>query len=147
MKRIMILSCLFGLLMASFAQAEVKVSVTAGDAGTTASIEIEPLDIEIGGPPKNVIAPAPEDKPAEVPSVVMVPGMGVYMHKGLYFYHFGDMWYYGKAEKGPWHKLPKEYWPKKIRKAAKKALKEQRLERREERRERMEERRDRRHGR
>jgi hypothetical protein len=50
-----------------------------------------------------------------LPPVVLVPGRQVYFQNNLYYYIWDNSWYYSERERGPWHKLPREYYPKQYR--------------------------------
>jgi hypothetical protein len=47
--------------------------------------------------------------------VVLYPDRHIYFHNDIYYYHYGRDWYYGKHDRGPWHRLPKKYYPPRSR--------------------------------
>ncbi|SPD75896.1 conserved exported hypothetical protein [uncultured Desulfobacterium sp.] len=49
-----------------------------------------------------------------LPSVVVLEAEPYYHHSGYYYHYTKDRWYYSKSKKGPWHKLPKDHYPKKV---------------------------------
>lgn len=76
---------------------------------------LEPLPAAIFvGPPVLEVAP-PHVTLRPLPPVMLYPERRVYSYSGLYYYYWNDAWYYGKHEKGPWHHLPREYYPQQFR--------------------------------
>ena len=73
---------------------------------------IEPLPATIVVGPPAVVAPPPHVHFRALPPVVMVPDRRTYFYNNMYYYHWDGEWYFGERERGPWHKLPREYYPK-----------------------------------
>ncbi len=77
---------------------------------------LEPLPMSIVvGPP--VVAPPPHRHIVlrELPPIMVYPERRVYHYNNVYYYYWGNLWYYGERERGPWHKLPKKYYPRQYR--------------------------------
>jgi len=58
------------------------------------------------------------------PGVVMAPALPVvveldiepyYFHGGYHYYYHGDRWSYSNSRSGPWHNLPRDRYPKEVR--------------------------------
>lgn len=89
-------------------------------AGCTAYVTpegtyIEPLPAVVFVGPPVVVVPAPGIVVKPLPPVVLAPDRHVYFYGNLYYYYWDNVWYYSKHERGPWHKLPPKYYPKKHR--------------------------------
>ncbi len=72
---------------------------------------IEPLpgEIVIGAP---LIAAPPVGVVVEpLPPVLVVPGRQLYFYRGFYYYNWEGGWYWSRVQRGPWHELPRNYWP------------------------------------
>ena len=95
----------------------LAVSLLAGCVATVTpeGTYLEPLPATIiVGPP--VIGPTePYATLRPLPSVWVHPDRRVYSYSGLYYYYWGDTWYYSDRERGPWHHLPKKYYPQHYR--------------------------------
>lgn len=76
---------------------------------------IEPLPAAIVIGPPIIVAPPPHIQLRPLPPAVVVPDRHVYSYGGLYYYYWDGLWYYGERERGPWHKVPREYYPKKYK--------------------------------
>lgn len=76
---------------------------------------LEPLPATIIVGPPVIVPPPPRVVVRPLPPVVVVPQRHVYHYGGLYYYNWDGAWYYGEREKGPWHRLPGEYHPKKYK--------------------------------
>lgn len=76
---------------------------------------LEPLPAAIFVGPPFIVAPPPHITVRPLPPVVVVPKRHVYYYGNLYYGHWDDRWYYGKHERGPWHRLPRDHYPKKYK--------------------------------
>jgi hypothetical protein len=76
---------------------------------------LEPLPTHIVVGPPVVVAPPPHVVVNPLPSVVVVPDRHIYFYGGMYYNYWDGIWYYGKRDKGPWHKLQKKYYPKRYK--------------------------------
>jgi hypothetical protein len=47
--------------------------------------------------------------------VVLYPDRYIYFYNDIYYYHHRGDWYYGKHDRGPWHRLPRKYYPPRSR--------------------------------
>lgn len=75
---------------------------------------IEPLaDIFLIGPPV-IVQPPPSVVVRPLPPVVVVPDRSVYFYSDFYYYYWGDSWYWSRQQRGPWHPLRRELWPKRL---------------------------------
>jgi hypothetical protein len=81
---------------------------------TPYGVSIQPLlDVVLVGPP--VVVPPPSQIVVQpLPPVVVVPDRRVYYYNNLYYYYWGESWYYGRAQRGPWHPLRRDYWPSRV---------------------------------
>ncbi len=75
---------------------------------------IEPLPFVFFGPPV-IIASPPHVVVRRLPPVYVVTDRHVYYYGDIYYYYWDDVWYYGERDRGPWHKLPKKYYPPRYR--------------------------------
>lgn len=76
---------------------------------------LEPLPaIIVIGPPV-VVAPPPHIVLEPLPPLYLYPDRHIYHYHSLYYYNWKGVWYYGEHNKGPWHKLPKKYYPPRTR--------------------------------
>ena len=75
---------------------------------------LEPLPLAVLGPPV-VVEPPHHIAPRPLPPVILEPDRQIYFHDNLYYYYWGNTWYYGERERGPWHRLPREYYPREQR--------------------------------
>jgi hypothetical protein len=73
---------------------------------------IEPLSSTIVVGPPVVEAPPPGLLVSPLPPVFLVPERHIYFYHNMYYNYWGKEWYYGEREKGPWHRLRKDYYPK-----------------------------------
>lgn len=81
---------------------------------TPHGLVIEPVpDIVVVGPPV-VVPPPPAVVVPALPPVVVVPDRRVYRYNNLYYYFWGDAWYWGRERVGPWHPLPRDRWPRRM---------------------------------
>jgi hypothetical protein len=79
---------------------------------TPGGVYIEPLAPSIVVGPPIVVAPPPHIVLRPLPPVYYYHDRpSLYHHHDLYYYRYGRDWYYGEHEKGPWHRLPQEYYP------------------------------------
>ena len=77
-------------------------------------VYIEPLtDFIFVGPPV-VVAPPPSVAVQPLPPVTVVPERYVYFYGGLYYYLWGSSWYWSNERRGPWHDLPRGYYPPRV---------------------------------
>jgi len=77
-------------------------------------VYIEPLaDFVLVGPPVVVAAP-PAVAVQPLPPVTVVPDRSVYLYGGLYYYYWGDAWFWSRERRGPWHDLPRRYYPPQV---------------------------------
>jgi hypothetical protein len=92
------------------------VLMAAGCAAyvTPSGTYIEPLPEEIVIGPPVVEAPPPGIVVEPLPPVFVVPGRQLYYYRGFYYYNWEGGWYWGREQRGPWHKLPKSYWPSRM---------------------------------
>ncbi len=96
---------LFILAVISLLLLGCAVHVTPDD------VYLEPLPYRFVIGPPVVVAPPPGLVVRPLPPVIFHPGRYLYLHGGIYYYHFREGWYYGKHKHGPWHNLPKRYYP------------------------------------
>jgi hypothetical protein len=81
---------------------------------TPYGVSIEPLaDIYVAGPPV-VVEPPPSVVFRPLPPVVVVPDRRVYRYDNRYYYYWGDSWYWGREQRGPWYPLERRYWPPRV---------------------------------
>jgi hypothetical protein len=73
---------------------------------------IEPLPSTIVVGPPVVEMPPPGLVVSPLPPVFLVPDRHLYQYRNMYYNYWGGEWYYGKRDRGPWYRLPKEYYPK-----------------------------------
>jgi len=76
---------------------------------------IEPLPATVIIGPPVVVEPPPSIVVRPLPPVVLYPDRHIYYHNNIYYYHYGGDWYYGEHDRGPWHKLPRNYYPPRSR--------------------------------
>lgn len=72
---------------------------------------IEPLPLGIVIGPPVVVAPPPAVVVSPLPPVVVVPDRHIYYYNNYYYYHWEGGWYWSREQRGPWHELPRKYWP------------------------------------
>lgn len=75
---------------------------------------LEPLPFAVTvAPSVAVVAPAPVlvERVRPLPPVYVVQDRYIYTYGGLYYYYWGGAWYYGPERGGPWHALPRQYYP------------------------------------
>lgn len=80
---------------------------------------LEPLEKLLEGAPKVIVPPPPDIKLVPLPPIILIPGRHIYRHGNLYYYYWGGIWYFSPGPDGPWHKLPKNFYPKKYKKRPK----------------------------
>ena len=73
---------------------------------------IEPLFPAIIIGPPVVVAPPPDVYVSPLPPVAVVPGRELYFYNNFYYYSWQGGWYWSRHERGPWHVLPRDRWPK-----------------------------------
>src|SRR4030042_6681164 len=74
-------------------------------------LEPYPTSVVVG--PPVVVAPSPNIFVRPLPPVFYYPDRpSMYYYNNTYYYRYGRDWYYGEHDRGPWHKLPKEYHPR-----------------------------------
>jgi hypothetical protein len=83
---------------------------------TPAGTYIEPLPATIIVGPPVIAQPPPHLNIRRLPPVVVAPERHVYYYQGLYYYYWDGLWYYGERDRGPWHRMPREYYPEAYRK-------------------------------
>jgi hypothetical protein len=76
---------------------------------------IEPLPQGVVAGKPVVVAPPPGVVVSLLPPVYVMPDRNSYHYKNLYYYHYGPDWYWSRDTKGPWHVLPRKYWPSAIK--------------------------------
>ena len=76
---------------------------------------LEPLPLSVAVGPPVIVEPPPHIALSPLPSVYLDPGRHLYFYNNLYYYNWDNAWYYGERERGPWHRLPREYYPKHFR--------------------------------
>ena len=76
---------------------------------------LEPLPLSVVVGPPVIIEPPRHFALSPLPPIVVEPGRRVYFYNDLYYYNWDNAWYYGERERGPWHRLPREYYPKQYR--------------------------------
>ena len=84
---------------------------------------LEPLENLLEGAPKAILPPPPGIKLVPLPPIILVPGRAVYRHGDYHYYYWGGLWYFSPGPDGPWHKLPKSFYPKKYKKSGPKGPK------------------------
>jgi len=73
---------------------------------------IEPLPAAVIVGPPVVVAPPPHVVVRPLPPVIYYPDRpSLYHYNNVYYYNYHGDWYYGEHERGPWHKLPRKYYP------------------------------------
>jgi hypothetical protein len=76
---------------------------------------LEPLPVSVViGPPVVITSPT-HIVLGPLPPVVVVPDRHFYFHNYLYYYYWENEWYYSDRDRGPWHRLPREHYPKQYR--------------------------------
>jgi len=76
---------------------------------------LEPLPIVVGVGPPVIVDPPRNIALRPLPPVILEPPKRLYFHNNLYYYYWDNSWYYSEREKGPYHILPREYYPKQYR--------------------------------
>jgi hypothetical protein len=76
---------------------------------------LEPLPMTVVAGPPVVVEPPHHYALSPLPPVYVEPQRRIYRHNNLYYYYWDNSWYYGERERGPWHRLPREYYPKNYR--------------------------------
>lgn len=76
---------------------------------------LEPLPMAVVIGPPVIVAPPPHIVLRPLPPVIVYPGRHLYFYSDLYYYYRDGLWYYSERERGPWHRLPREYFPKHYR--------------------------------
>lgn len=76
---------------------------------------LEPLPLAVVVGPPVIVEPPRHIALSPLPPVMLEPQRRVYFHNSLYYYYWDNAWYYGERERGPWYKLPREYYPKQYR--------------------------------
>ncbi|OGW56953.1 MAG: hypothetical protein A2Z09_05880 [Nitrospirae bacterium RBG_16_43_8] len=79
---------------------------------------IEPLPVVVGVGPSVVLDTYPPELLVRVrplPSVIVYGDRNIYFYSGIYYHYWGNVWYFGEREIGPWYKLPPKHYPKYIR--------------------------------
>jgi hypothetical protein len=92
------------------------VLVTVGCAAyvTPSGTYIEPLFPPIVIGPPVVVAPPPGFAVRPLPPVIVRPGRHLYFYDKFYYYNWDGGWYWSREQRGPWHVLPKDRWPRKM---------------------------------
>jgi hypothetical protein len=73
---------------------------------------IEPLPTTVVIGPPVIVAPPRHLVVRSLPPVIYYPNRpSLYYYNNIYYYDYHGKWYYGEHDKGPWHKLPKKYYP------------------------------------
>ena len=64
-----------------------------------------------------VVAPGPHGSVVVVPPLPLVVDLyePYYEHGGFHYYHHNDRWYYSQSRGGPWNDLPRDHYPRQIR--------------------------------
>jgi hypothetical protein len=76
---------------------------------------LEPLPLSIVLGPPIIVEPSHRVALRPLPPIVVEPERHIYYYNNLYYYYWDNLWYYGERERGPWHKLPREYYPRQYR--------------------------------
>ena len=76
---------------------------------------LEPLPLSVVIGPPIIVEPPHHIALSPLPFVMLDPERHLYFHNNLYYYYWDSSWYYGERERGPWHRLPREYYPKNYR--------------------------------
>jgi hypothetical protein len=76
---------------------------------------LEPLPLLVAIEPPIIVEPPHHISLRPLPPVVLMPDRYIYSHNNLYYYYWDNSWYYSERQKGPWHKMPREYYPKQYR--------------------------------
>lgn len=80
---------------------------------------LEPIPLSVVLGPPVIIEPLHHIALSPLPPIMVVPDRHIYHYNNLYYYNWDNSWYYGERDRGPWHKLPREYYPKKYRERGK----------------------------
>jgi hypothetical protein len=81
---------------------------------TPSGTYIEPLFPPIVIGPPVVVAPPPGFAVRPLPPVIVRPGRHLYFYDKFYYYNWDGGWYWSREQRGPWHVLPKDRWPRKM---------------------------------
>ena len=76
---------------------------------------LEPLPLSVVLGPPVIVEPPQHINVRPLPSVYLEPERRLYFYNKLYYYYWDSTWYYGEKERGPWHRLPRDYYPKNYR--------------------------------
>ena len=76
---------------------------------------LEPLPLSVVIGPPVIVEPPRNIALSPLPPVMLEPQRHVYYYNNLYYYYWDNSWYYGQKDRGPWHRLPREYYPKQYR--------------------------------
>ncbi|MEW6107833.1 MAG: hypothetical protein AB1632_01500 [Nitrospirota bacterium] len=77
---------------------------------------LEPLPATIIVGPPVIVPPPPHLVVRPLPPVFLLPERHIYFYEGIYYNYWDGGWYYSDRQKGPWHKLPREYHPRHYKK-------------------------------
>ncbi len=76
---------------------------------------LEPLPLAVTVAPSVVAVEPPPyvvERVRPLPEVYVYPDRPIYSYGGLYYHYWNGGWYYGQGERGPWHSLPRTYYPR-----------------------------------
>lgn len=78
---------------------------------------LEPLPFVVTVPPATVsVAPSPyvAERLRPLPEVYVYPDRPIYYYGGVYYNYWSGGWYYAPERRGPWHTLPRNYYPRQM---------------------------------
>jgi len=103
--------------MNRFLAAIISVVLAAGCVAhvTPEGTYLEPLPLSVVVGPPVIVEPTRHIALSPLPPVMLEPQRRVYYYNNLYYYYWDNAWYYGQKDRGPWHRLPGEYYPKQYR--------------------------------
>ena len=76
---------------------------------------LEPLPLSVVIGPPIIVAPPHNIRLRPLPPVMLVPDRHIYYNDNLYYYYWDSSWYFSEKQKGPWHKMPRDYYPKRYK--------------------------------
>ncbi len=100
-----------------FASAALVIASGCTAVITPEGTYLEPLPIAVTVAPHVIaVAPAPVvvERIRPLPPVYLEPDRYLYSYSGLYYHYWDGGWYYGPEKAGPWHSLPKQYYPSRV---------------------------------
>jgi hypothetical protein len=106
-----------GVMMDKILAAIIFAVLVAGCVAhvTPEGTYLEPIPMSVVVGPPVIVDPPRHIALRPLPPVIVERNRHIYSHNNLYYYYWDNAWYYGERERGPWHKLPREYYPKKYK--------------------------------